>query len=119
MLAQKLMESQTEAVVQTVIDAALTGDMQACRLIVERLLPPVKERALDADAIKLPATVDATTAAQVFSEVFRAVAGGRIVPGEGKTLVELLNLYLSAHEYQQLAERIDELEQATPRGRKW
>lgn len=119
MLAQALLESQTEAVVQTVINAALTGDMAACKLIVERLLPPVKERALDAEGIKLPSTIDATTAAQVFAEVFRAVACGRIVPGEGKTLVELLNMYLSAHEYQELSERIDELEQAAPRKGRW
>jgi hypothetical protein len=119
MLAQRLMEDQTETVVQTVIDAALTGDMQACKLIVERLLPPVKERALDAEAIRLPASVSAENAGEVFAEIFRAVAGGRVLPGEGKTMVELLNLYLSAHEYSELSERIDELEQAAPRKGRW
>ena len=117
-LAQRLMESQTEAVVQTVINAALTGDMTACKLIVERLIPPVKERPLDAD-LKLPASISAANAGAVFAEIFTAVSGGRLVPGEGKTLVDLMNSYLSAHEYSELAERISELEEAAPRGRKW
>jgi hypothetical protein len=118
-LAQKLMEGQTEAVVQRVIDAALTGDMQACKLIVERLLPPVKERPIDPDAIKLPASINAKTAGQTFSAIFKAVAGGRIVPGEGDMLVRMMNAYLTAHEYQELSERIDELEQAAPRKGRW
>lgn len=117
-LAQVLMEDQTEAVVQTVIDAALTGDMTACKLIVERLIPPVKERTIDAD-LKLPATITAANAGAVFAEIFKAVSGGRLVPGEGRTLVEMMNAYLSAHEYSELSERIDELEQTSPRGKKW
>lgn len=112
------MEDQTEAVVQTVINAALTGDMSACKLIVERLVPPVKERPLDAD-LKLPATISSANAGAVFGEIFKAVSGGRLVPGEGKMLVEMMNAYLSAHEYAELAERIDELEQAAPRNKKW
>ena len=117
-LAQRLMENQTEAVVQTVINAALTGDMSACKLIVERLLPPVKERPLDAD-LKLPATISAANAGKVFSEVFKAVVKGGLHPSEGKTLVDLMNAYLTAHEYSELSERIAELEEAAPRGRKW
>lgn len=117
-LAQALMEAETEAVVQTVINAALSGDMTACRLIVERLIPPVKERPIDAD-LELPETITAANAGAVFSEVLKAVVGGRLVPGEGKTLVEMMNLYLSAHEYAELSERIGELEQAAPRNKKW
>jgi len=118
MLAQKLMESQTEAVVQVVIDAALTGDMTACKLIVERLVPPVKERPIDAN-LKLPATITAANAGAVFSEVFKAVVKGGLHPSEGKTLVDLMNAYLTAHEYQELSERIEELESAAPRNKRW
>ncbi len=117
-MAQRLMEDQTEAVVQTVVNAALTGDMSACKLIVERLLPPVKERPIDAD-LKLPANIDAENAGQVFGEIFRAVSGGRIYPGEGDMLVKMLRSYLEAHEYQQIAERIAELEDAAPRNKRW
>lgn len=118
-LAQKLMESQTEAVVQTVINAALNGDMTACKLIVERMVPPMKERALDADAIKLPASVTAQNAGEVFGEILKAVAAGCIGPGEGDMLVKMLRAYLEAFEYQQISDRLTELEEASPRTRKW
>ena len=39
-------------------------------------------------------------------------------PSEGKTLIDMMNAYLSAHEYAELSERIAELEEAAPRGGK-
>lgn len=117
-LAQKLMEDQTEAVVNAVIAAALGGDMTACKLIVERLVPPAKERPIKAD-LQIPTTLTAANAGKVFSQIFRAVSKGGLQPGEGKALVEMMQAYLQAHEYAELAERIEELEQTTPRGRKW
>ncbi len=46
LLAQQLFEDQAQAVVMSVVDRALQGDMMAAKLIIERLLPPCKERAL-------------------------------------------------------------------------
>lgn len=108
-LAQKLMEGQAEAVAQTVIDAALMGDMSACRIILERLVPTVKERPIQAD-LKFPATITAKNAPQVLSSIFKAVASGSILPGEGEALQRMVQAYLAATEYTELAERIEELE---------
>lgn len=46
LLAQQLFEDQAQAVVTAVVNKALQGDMMAAKLIIERLLPPCKERAL-------------------------------------------------------------------------
>lgn len=116
---QTLLDGEAETLTRKCVDLALEGDTTALRICMERLCPPARERALDGDAIKLPANIDAQNAGQVFGEIFRAVAGGRIVPGEGDMLVKMLRTYLEAFEYQQLAERIDELEQTSPRGKKW
>jgi hypothetical protein len=118
MLAQKLMENQTEAVVQTVIDAALTGDMQACKLIVERLLPPAKERAIQAD-LKLPATITTENAPLVFAAILKATASGGLCPGEGETLQRMMQMYLTAVEYTTLTRRIEELEARQDGGQAW
>lgn len=116
---QTLLDGEAEALTRKCVEMALEGDSVALRICMDRLCPPARERALDADAIKLPSGIDAKNAGQVFGEIFRAVAGGRIVPGEGDMLVKMLRTYLEAFEYQQLAERIDELEQTSPRGKKW
>ena len=115
---QTLLDGEAETLTRKCVDLALEGDTTALRICMERLCPPARERALDAD-LELPATITAANAGAVFSEVLKAVVGGRLVPGEGKTLVEMMNLYLSAHEYAELSERIDELEQAAPRNKKW
>jgi len=117
--AQVLLDGEAEALTRKAVELALEGDTTALRICMERICPPTRERALDADAIKLPLNIDAENAGQVFGEIFRAVSGGRIYPGEGDMLVKMLRSYLEAHEYQQIAERIAELEDAAPRGRKW
>jgi len=117
-MAQRLMEGQAEAVVQTVIEAALTGDMAACRLIVERLLPPAKERAIQAD-LKLPEDISAKSAPQIFSEIFKAVTGGRLLPAEGEGLLKLLRMYLDAYELSELERRVNEIESQQDGGRAW
>ncbi|HCU68160.1 MAG TPA: hypothetical protein DGF30_02805 [Desulfomicrobium sp.] len=108
-LAQKLMEGQAEAVVQTVIEAALTGDMAAARLIVERLVPPARERAIQAD-LKLPKDICVKSAPQIFGEIFRAVTGGRLLPAEGEGLLKLLRMYFDAYELSELERRVNEIE---------
>lgn len=117
-LAQKLMEGQAGAVVQTVINAGLKGDMAACRLILERLVPPARERAIQAD-LKLPATITAENAPEVFATILKAVASGGLCPGEGETLQRMVQMYLQATEYTELARRIEELESRQDGGRKW
>jgi len=117
--AQVLLDGEAEALTRKAVDLALEGDTTALRICMERICPPVRERAIDADAIKLPDSIDAKNAGVVFGEILKAVTGGRIYPGEGEMLVKMMNAYLQAHEYTELSERIDELEQAAPRGRKW
>jgi len=114
-----LLDGEAEALTRKAVELALEGDTTALRICMERICPPARERAIDGDAIKLPANIDAENAGQVFGEIFKAVAGGRLVPGEGKVLVEMMNLYLSAHEYAELSERIAELEEAAPRNKRW
>ena len=117
--AQVLLDGEAEALTRKCVDLALEGDTTALRICMERICPPARERAIDGDAIKLPANIDAENAGQVFGEVFRAVAGGQIVPGEGDMLVKMLRTYLEAFEYQQIAERLSELEDAAPRNKRW
>src|ERR1700756_1205179 len=44
LLGERLMEGDAEEVVRAVVAAAKNGDMIAARIILERLLPPKKDR---------------------------------------------------------------------------
>src|SRR5271165_5322197 len=45
-LIQAMLEDEGEAVARRVIEAALGGDMIAARLVLERIVPPRRERAV-------------------------------------------------------------------------
>ena len=43
-MVEAICAENAEAVLQTVVDKAKAGDMAAAKIIVDRLLPPVRER---------------------------------------------------------------------------
>lgn len=113
--ALSLMEGQLEQITQTLIDAALDGDMTAIRLILERLVPPCKEKALP--QIHLPAVTDAASLPKLTAAILGAVADGRITPGEGQSLAALANTHAKNLELAELEQRIAALERTQSKGR--
>ena len=86
--------------------AAKGGDVQAARLILERVLPtlrPVEQ----AQEIDLPA--DGTPTAQGRA-VIAAVAAGEIAPGQGAALLASLGVLVKLNDADELARRIDLIE---------
>ena len=88
--------------------AAKGGDVQAARLILERILPPVKpiEQAV---ALQLP--VDGTLTAKA-SAVLSAAAAGDLAPGQAAQLIAALGTLAKISEVDELAARIERLEAA-------
>ena len=87
--------------------AAKGGDVQAARLILERILPPVKaiEQAV---ALQLPEGGTLTAKA---SAVLTAAATGDLAPGQAAQLIAALGTLAKIHEVDELAARITALEQ--------
>ncbi len=87
--------------------AAKGGDVQAARLILERILPPVKaiEQAV---ALQLPEGGTLTAKA---SAVLTAAAIGDLAPGQAAQLIAALGTLAKIHEVDELAARITALEQ--------
>lgn len=71
-----------EAVTKKVLAAAKKGDMQACRLILERLVPPIKPSVepvtFDLDDTDLPSAA---------KSLLRAIAEGKLPPDQGRHLI--------------------------------
>ena len=91
----------------TRLRASLAGDVQAARLILERILPPVKavEQAVE---LQLPA--DGTPTAKA-SAVLSAAAAGELAPGQAAQLIAAPGTLAKINEVDELAARITSLEE--------
>ena len=90
------------------VAAAKAGDVQAARLILERVLPPVKaiEQAVE---LQLP---DGGTLTAQGRAVLSAVALGELAPGQGAQLLAAIGSLARVTELDELVSRIDKLEAA-------
>ncbi|MCO5121286.1 MAG: DUF5681 domain-containing protein [Burkholderiaceae bacterium] len=87
------------------VEAAKGGDVQASRLLLERVLPPVK--AIEAaQAVDLPGE----TLTEQGRAVLAAVAAGELAPGQGATLIGALGTLARVAEVDDLLRRIEALE---------
>ncbi len=92
-------------IINQLVTAARGGDIQAARLILERVLPPVK--AIEqAQTINLP---DGTLTDQGRA-VLAAVAAGELAPGQGAQLLAAIGSLGKISEIDELAARITALE---------
>jgi hypothetical protein len=106
-LMENLLDGQADALTRKVIKMALTGDVLALRLCLERLMPVRRERSL---TLRLPAPATAQDIAGGFASVVEALAHGELTPSETSAAAELLESARRALETTDLAKRIEELE---------
>lgn len=64
--------ARAEAITKVVIDAAQAGDLMACKIILDRLIPPAKERPVNVD---LPPCIDAAGVAAAQSAILHMDGG--------------------------------------------
>lgn len=109
-LAIAVLEKDVEAIAGVVTAAALGGDLQAARLVIERLVPPIRERGV---SLVLPPidALEGVSAAQ--QAILDAVCAGDLLPGEGTTLSGIVEQRRKAIESQELEQRIAALEGKT------
>ncbi len=102
-----LMEEGAKEITQAVIDAARGGDLSAARLVLERLVPPTRERPISID---LPDTSTAEGISLAQQAIIQAVGMGELLPGEGNVLAGLVEARRKALESLELEKRISNLE---------
>ena len=93
-------------IINQLVAAARGGDIQAARLILERVLPPVK-------AIEQPQAIDLPdgTLTEQGRAVLRSVAAGELAPGQGAQLLAAIGTLGKVAELDELAARITALEE--------
>ena len=101
---RKAIEAKADDILQAVINAAILGDMTACKMLLDRISPALKPQA---QAINLPVK---ETLPEQGNEVIRAAMTGQIAPDIGSGLITALAAQGKLIELQELAERLSHLE---------
>jgi hypothetical protein len=104
---EKLMQADAQTIVRAVLVAAARGDMGAARMVLDRVLPPAKDRHV---SIELPDTSTAEGVDQAQGAILAAVADGHLLPSEGEALSSLVEARRRSIETNELAARVAELE---------
>jgi hypothetical protein len=104
---EALLDGQATALTQKAINLALTGDLAALRICLDRILPPRKDRPL---TFHFPEITNAAEAVKTMSAILAAVASGEITPTEASEIGKLVDSYVRAVEATELAARIERLE---------
>ena len=100
-MAQALIDGQSEALTQTLIQMALERDPVAMKLSMERILPPRKDRPV---SFQLRPIGSARDAAEAQSDIAAAVSSGRMTPAEGADISKVLANAAKAFEVAEIAE---------------
>ena len=100
-----LLVKHGEPVLQKVIDAALEGDLTACKLVLDRLYPGIKSQAMPVN-IPVGATLPETD-----NSVVTETMSGNVPPDIGASLITALSNQAKLVEFTELSLRLARIEQ--------
>ena len=100
-----LLVKHGEPVLQKVIDAALEGDLTACKLVLDRLYPGIKSQAMPVN-IPVGATLPETG-----NSVVTETMSGNVPPDIGASLITALSNQAKLVEFTELSLRLARIEQ--------
>lgn len=107
-LAERLMQDDAKDVVQAVLDAAKKGDMQAARIVLDRIAPARRDSPI---RFAMPAIESAGEASKVMSALLAAVAAGEITPSEAEQVAKIVSAFVSTLEASEFEARLRALEE--------
>lgn len=96
-------------VVKSILKAAKAGDMQACKIVLDRLLPPLKATAQSVH-LALP---ESASPLEIARAILSATASGTLAPDLAAQLVSAVGTFCRIEEIEELRVRISSLERAT------
>jgi hypothetical protein len=106
-LCEKLMRDDATEIVRAVIAAARSGDMVACKIILDRIAPIRKGRPI---RFALPDARNAEDVAAALEAVVDAMSNGELTPDEAQMVANVLEVRRRAIETVELENRLRVLE---------
>ena len=108
-VAEKLMADECDAIVRAVIESAKGGDIQAAKVILDRIVPIRKGAVVQLD---LPEVTTSKGVAAALTALVHAMASGDVSPDEAATIGSVLEIRRRAIETLEIDERLKKLEEA-------
>lgn len=106
--AEALFEGEIEGICRKAIEEAKQGNIQAIKLIIDRILPPKKEASI---SIELPVMKVGSDILEAVHQVTIAVCRGKITPSEGEILMKIIDTQARAIEMNEFEQRLKNLEE--------
>ncbi len=107
LMIEALLDGQAKALTQAAIDKALSGDITALKLCLDRLAPPRKDRPVTFEMPAIDVTHDLPKATLA---LMQAVAAGELTPSEAAELGKLIDAHVRAIELTDINRRLEALE---------
>ena len=106
-ILQQLIDDEGMLVVKKALELAKDGDGTALRLIMDRLIPPRKDKVIE---FKLPQINSGQDASVAMAQVIEGVSAGELTPQEGDSLAKLIESAARLVEISLLEARVAALE---------
>jgi len=106
-ILRETFENEGKEVAHKVIEAALNGDMQAAKIVLDRLAPVIKPRA---EFVKFNLDTTAPIKEQA-KETLSAIASGAISPDTGQSIINSITNIGKLIELDEITRRIEALEE--------
>ena len=107
LLLAELIDGEGEGIVRAMIRAANEGDVSAGRALLDRLVPPRKDRPV---RFALPPLTSASDAPGAMAAIVQAVADGDLTAPEAADMAGLVERFIKAIEASDLAVRLAAIE---------
>lgn len=104
---KNLFEGESEQIGRKAIEMAKNGEMQAIKLIIDRIYAPKKENSLNLDISKVS---NSTSLINAGNDILLAISNGNITISEGKELFSILESMRKNIEIEDLEKRLEILE---------
>jgi hypothetical protein len=108
LVLDQIADDAGKAILEKMVEAAVSGDMRAAELVLQRIWPARKSRPI---SLALPAIRSASDIVAAVGAVADAVGAGDITPDEGQAVASILEAKRKAIETVDLEARLSALEQ--------
>lgn len=105
--AEALFEGEIEGICRKAIEEAKRGNIQAIKLVLDRILPPKKEAPIFID---LPVMKTSSDILEAIHRVTQAISRGELSPTEGDCLTRIIERQAKVIEMNDFEERLKKLE---------
>ncbi len=104
---EQMLDGESEKLLRVAVNLAKKGNIHALRLCLERIVPPRKERCIH---LELQPIVSPQDLPIQFQDITAAIAEGRITPGEGESIANILSSHAQTWQLVKMDQRVAELE---------